>query len=242
MSCLQRNIEVKIAELAPEVVMCDRPEVFSVDYFFNKGLLQTQGNKTYFYSLGDKAKAEPEEAEEAMPSEEVEELRKEVQDMKKEMQLMKKEMMKELGGIRKELNGSREEVKVLSSNVADLATKCAKQSERVAEAVEISTRMLKWLHQTLPLTQSKSTPGSSGEAQKIIHSSPSIKPFQQLTTPTIPEKVPNPPRTKMLMRKPGLDQAAEGKEELEQPAKKKVKTNRPSVPPPSGSRGSQPQK
>ena len=84
--------------------------------------------------------------------------------------------------------------------------------------------------------------GRSGEAQKIIHSSPSIKPFQQLTTPTIPEKVPNPPRTKMLMRKPGLDQAAEGKEELEQPAKKKVKTNRPSVPPPSGSRGSQPQK
>ena len=63
--------------------MCEPPEVFSVDYIFNKGLLQTHGTKTLFYSLGDKVKAEPEEAEEAMPSEEIEELRKEVQDVKK---------------------------------------------------------------------------------------------------------------------------------------------------------------
>ena len=58
---LQRNIEMKIAKAAPLVVMCEPPEVFSVDYFFNKGLLQTHGTKTLFYSLGDKVKAEPEE-------------------------------------------------------------------------------------------------------------------------------------------------------------------------------------
>ena len=153
---LPRNIEMRIAKAAPLVVMCDPPEVFSVDYFFNKGLLQTQGTKTLFYSLGDKVKAEPEEAEEAMPSEEFEELRKEVQDVKKEMQLMRREMIKELGGIRKELMGNREEVKTLRGNIADLAVKCAKQNERMTEAVELSLKMLKWLQQTLPLTQSSS--------------------------------------------------------------------------------------
>ena len=74
---LQWNIEIKIAKAAPLVVMCEPPEVFSVEYFFNKGLLQAHGKKTFFYTVGDKVKVEAGEAEEAMPSEEVEELRKE---------------------------------------------------------------------------------------------------------------------------------------------------------------------
>ena len=103
---LQRNIDMKIAKTAPLVVMCEPPEVFSVEYFFNKGLLQAHGKQTFFYTVGEKVKAETEEVAEAMPSEEVEELRKDVQDVRKEMQMMRKEMVKELGGIRKELNGS----------------------------------------------------------------------------------------------------------------------------------------
>ena len=78
--------------------MCEPLEVFSVEYFFNKGLLQAHGKQIFFYTVGDKVKAEAEEAAEAMPSEEVEELRKDVQDVRKEMQVMRREIVKELGG------------------------------------------------------------------------------------------------------------------------------------------------
>ena len=109
---LQRNIDMKIAKTAPLVVMCEPPETFSVEYFFSKWLLQAHGKQTFFYEVGDKVKVET-EAVEAVPSEEVEELRKDVHDVRREMQVMRKEIVKELGGIRKELNGNREEVKTL---------------------------------------------------------------------------------------------------------------------------------
>ena len=84
---------MKIAKTAPLVVMCEPPDTFNVEYFFNKGLLQVHGKETFFYEVGDKVKTESE----AVPSEEVEEL-------KKEMQTMRKEMTKELGGMRNELS------------------------------------------------------------------------------------------------------------------------------------------
>ena len=155
-------------------------------------------------------------------------------------------MIKELGGIRKELNGNREEVKTLRGNIADLAVRCAKQNERMTEAVELSMKMLKWLQQTLPLTQSNVTPGSSSEVKQPIQSSPSVKRSQQslkqLISPTVPMQVPAPPKPKSIVRKPVPEQTTQEEGELEQPAKKKVKVTRPGIPPQSGSRGSEPQK
>ena len=119
---LQRNIDMNIAKTAPLVVMCEPPETFSVEYFINTGLLQAYGKETFFYEVGDKVKTES-EAVEAVPSEEVEEL-------KKEVQMMRKEMMKELGGMRKELSRAREEIKVLRGNIADLARTSSKQRPR----------------------------------------------------------------------------------------------------------------
>ena len=136
-------------------------------------------------------------------------------------------MTNELCGIRKELNGNREEVKTLRGNIADLAVKCAKQNERMTEAVELSMKMLKWLQQTLPLTQSKVTPGSSSEVKQPIQSSPSVRQPQrslkQLISPPVPKQVPAPSKSKSIPRKPVLEQAAQEEEELEQPAKKKVR-------------------
>ena len=144
------------------------------------------------------------------------------------------------------MNGSREEVKTLRGNIADLAVKSAKQNERMTEAVELSMKMLKWLQQTLPLTQSKVTPGSSSEVKQPIQSSPSVKrpqqSLKQLISPPVPKQVSAPTKSKSLVKKPVSDQSEHEEEELEQPAKKKVKMTRPGIPPQSGSRGSQPQK
>ena len=107
-------------------------------------------------------------------------------------------MIKELGGIRKELMKNREEVQTLRGNIADLAVKCAKQNERMTEAVELSLKMLKWLQQTLPLTQSRTSPGSSSEVRQPTQSSPSVRQSQeslkQLISPTVPMQVPAPPK------------------------------------------------
>ena len=194
-------------------------------------------------------KAEAEEAAEAMPSEEVEELRKDVQEVKKEMQVMWKEMVRELEGIRKELSGSREEVKTLRGNIADLAVKSAKQNERMTEAVELIMKMLKWLEKTLPLTQSKMLPGSSSEVKQTGQGSSSVQrpphPLKQVVTPSVSKPVLIPSKSKFLMlKKPVSDQPEQEKEEEEPelPAKKKMKMTRPGIPPQSGSRGSQIQK
>ena len=147
--------------------------------------------------------------------------------------------------MQKPLHGSREEVKTLRGNIADLAVKSAKQNKRMTEAVELTMKMLKWLQQTLPLTQSKVTPGSSSEVRQPTHSSPSVKRPQQslqMISPTIPVQVPAPPKSKLIVRKSVPEIPEQKEEELEQPARKKVKVTRPGVPPQSGSRGSQPQK
>ena len=165
------------------VVMCEPPEVFSVEYFFNKGLLQAHGKQTFFYTVGEKVKAETEKVAEAMPSEEVEELRKDVQDVRKEMQVMRKERIER----------EPREVKTLRGNIADLAVKSAKQNERMTEAVELVMKMLKWLEKTLPLTQSKVTPGSSSDVKQPVQSSPSVQqppqPLKQMVSPPVPKQV-----------------------------------------------------
>ena len=53
------------------------PELFSLEYFFNKGLLYMEGQEVCFYNVGavvEKVKREPEED---VVSADVEELRKE---------------------------------------------------------------------------------------------------------------------------------------------------------------------
>ena len=120
----------------------------------------------------------------------------------------------------------------------------AKQNERMTEAVELSMKMLKWMQQTLPLTQSRTTPGSSSEVKQLTQSSPYVRQSQQslkqLIPPAVPKQVPAPSKPKSIVRKPVPEQAAQEEEELEQPAKKKVRMTRPGIPLQSGSRGSQP--
>ena len=102
-----------------------------------------------------------------------------------------------------------------------------------------------WMQQTLPLTQLRTTPGSSSEVRQTTHSSPSVKRPQQslqMISPTIPVQIPAPPKSKLIVRKSVSEIPEQKDEELEQPARKKVKVTRPGVPPQSGSWGSQPQK
>ena len=61
---IERNFVMKIGKAEPSVTMCELPELFSVEYFFNKGLLYMEGHELCFYNVGanvDKVKKEPEE-------------------------------------------------------------------------------------------------------------------------------------------------------------------------------------
>ena len=138
-------------------------------------------------------------------------------------------------------------MKTLRGNIADLAVKSAKQNERMTEAADLVMKMLKWLEKTLPLTQSKATPGSSSEVKQPGQNSPSVQrpphPLAQMVTPSASKPVSILSRSKsMMLKKPVSNQPEEEEEESELPAKKKVKMTRPGIPPQPGSRGSQTQK
>ena len=49
---IQRNFIMKFGKAEPDVTMCEPPEVFSMDYFFNKGLLYMEGEEVCFYDVG----------------------------------------------------------------------------------------------------------------------------------------------------------------------------------------------
>ena len=189
-------------------------------------------------------KTEAEEDEEAVPSEEVEELRKDVQEVRKEMQVMRKEMVKDLGGMRKELSGNREEVKTLRGNIADLAVKSSKQNERIAEAVELMMKMSKWVEKTLSLTQQNVLPGSSSEVKQPGQGSSSIQRLPHPLKPVVTsasKPVLTPSTSKSLMiKKPVSKQQEKEEEEPELPAKKKVKMTDPESHPSLALEGARP--
>lgn len=91
----QRNIDMKIAKSPPVVRMCDPPETFSVEYFFNKGLLYTRGREVFFYEVGKNQESQVKvelDGGEVVPSEEYEELRKEVGEMRRELDGVREKM------------------------------------------------------------------------------------------------------------------------------------------------------
>ena len=45
---IQRNYYLKFRKAEPDVTMCEPPEVFNLDYFFNKGLLYMEGEEVCF--------------------------------------------------------------------------------------------------------------------------------------------------------------------------------------------------
>ena len=57
---IKRNYIMKFSKAEPDVTMCEPPEVFSRDYFFNKGLMYMEGEEVCFYDVGanvDKVKS-----------------------------------------------------------------------------------------------------------------------------------------------------------------------------------------
>ena len=59
---IQRNFIMKIGKAEPDVMMCEPPELFSLEYFFNKGHLYMEGQEVCFYDVGtvvEKGKREP---------------------------------------------------------------------------------------------------------------------------------------------------------------------------------------
>ena len=85
---------MKFGKAEPDVTMCDPPEVFNMDYFFNKGLLYIEGEEVCFYDLGanvDKVKREPDLVEGVMTAD--------VAELRKEMVVMREE----LGGVKRGL-------------------------------------------------------------------------------------------------------------------------------------------
>ena len=113
------------------MMMCEPPELFSLEYFFNKGLLFMKGQDVCFYNVGAAVekgvvgvKMEPEEE---VVSADVEELRKEVAAMREE-----------LGGARMELQAIKESIDVL-------ANRSLAQNERMTDAVKLMKKMTEWL-------------------------------------------------------------------------------------------------
>lgn len=140
---LQRNFIMKIAKSAPEVHMCEPPETFSVEYFFNKGLLYMHGKEVFFYEVWTLVKSE-QDGVEVVDSVDYE------------------EMKKEMGEMRRELGGVREKINALRGSITDLVGKSSVQSDRMADAVKIMMRLADWLDTKFSQTQKKLPPGPIG--------------------------------------------------------------------------------
>ena len=97
---LQCNIVMKIGKAAPEVLMCEPPELFGMEFFFNKGLLYMDSPEVCFYDIGtvvDKVKKEMDGMEAVV--------RANYEELRKEMTVVREE----LGGVRLEIQANEGE-------------------------------------------------------------------------------------------------------------------------------------
>ena len=173
-----------------------------------------------FYNVGavvDKVKKEPEEE---VASTDVEELRKEVTAM------------------REELGGARVELRAIKKSIDVLANRSSAQNEMMTDAVKSMKRIVEWLEETLSQTQQRQPlrpgtavrQGSSSHQQLPLQSKPLVAPLTSSSLAFVSAKKP-------MSKTPVI-----AEEEVPvSPAKKKVKLNRPNVPPKSSSRGGQTQ-
>ena len=76
---------MKIAKAAPNVLMCEAPELFSVEYFFNKNLLYMDGEETYFYKIGQIDATMKKGGVEVPAAADSEELRRELLEVRKDI-------------------------------------------------------------------------------------------------------------------------------------------------------------
>ena len=117
------------------------PELFSLEYFFNKGLLYMEGQEVYFFNKGLLYI-------EAVVSADVEELRKEMAVM------------------REELGGARMELQAIKGSIDILAERSSAQNERMFDAVKLMKRMAEWLEGNFSQTQQRLPPGPGNAARQ----------------------------------------------------------------------------
>ena len=147
---------MKIGKAEPVVMMCEPLELFSLEYFFNKGLLFMEGQDVCFYNMGavvDKVRREPEES---VVSADVENLRK------------------EMAVIREELGGARLELQAIKGSIDILAERSSAQNERMSDAVRLMQRMAEWLEGNFSQTQQRLPPGPGNAARQPGHGSSSL--------------------------------------------------------------------
>ncbi|XP_041990053.1 uncharacterized protein LOC121741390 [Salvia splendens] len=208
---------MKIAKSAPEVVLCEPPEIFNVDYFFNKGLLYMHAKEVCFYEVSRvelQVKQEPDVVE-SQTTVEVEAMRKEVAEMR---------------------TGVREEMAALRGSVNELVGMSSAHSGQMKEAVQLMMMMTKWIKENFSEPQAKLTtrpskvstqPGPGNSTPQ--HPPPASKPLL----------APSASKTLTVKRTLTKQPSEEVKEKPDSPARKKAKVTRPYVPHQSGSRGGQ---
>ncbi|XP_042056511.1 uncharacterized protein LOC121801120 [Salvia splendens] len=232
--------------------MCLPPEVFNMDYFFNKGLLYTHGKEVCFYEVGGSEVPVKQETTsvEAGAKIGVEKMRQEVGWMRSEIKMVlegivtlrgnKKDSVevekirKEVTEVRMEVGRVREEIVALKGCINDLVATSSKHTERIAEGVSLMMMMAKWFRERFPdAPKSLSGPGSGSK-------SPGPRSVAIPKPPQASKPLTTPSSTRPLIVKKTVPRPSETEKETpESPAKKKAKVTQPSAPPKSGSRGGQ---
>ncbi|XP_042049934.1 uncharacterized protein LOC121795463 [Salvia splendens] len=158
---LQRNVIMKIHKACREVKMCLPPEVFNMEYFFNKGLLIKHKRDVCFYEVG-KSEAQIKQEQEVAGVKDVTdvgEARKpvvEVDAMRKEVSWMRSEIQKVMEGIvalrgkgkdsgeaervRKEVARVRTEMEGMRTEVRKVREEIVALKGRVSDLVVMSSR------------------------------------------------------------------------------------------------------
>ena len=158
-------------------------------------------------------------------------MKKELDGVKVPADVDKEDLMREMKEIRQDIGEVRMEIQELKGSITGLKEYVAKQNERITEAVQIMMRLADWLNTKFPQTLQKLPPRPSSVTKPPGQGSSSLR---------RPPSVPKPVAT-LSVRKHVTKQAVIEEEEPASLVRKKVKTNRPNVPPKSGSRGGQTQ-
>ena len=151
------------------------------------------------------------------------------------------ELRKKMVVMREEIGGVKKVLREIKGSLDVLAERSSAQNDRMADAVKIMKKMAKWLEEKFPQTQQKLPSGPSKVIRQPGQGSSSQ---QQLPPQSKPLVAPHtsPAFASVSVRKPLSKTHVISEEKAPaSPAKKKLKVNRPNVPPRSGSQGSQTQ-
>ena len=145
-----------------------------------------------------------------------------------------------MAAVWEELGGVRLEIQAIKGSIDVLAERSSAQNDRMADAVRLMKKMAEWLEEKFSQTQQRLPPGFGSAARQPGQGNSSLQrppPTSKSVVAMSASKSLAPVSVKKhISKQPVIEE-----EEPESPVKKKVKTNRPSVPPRSGSRGGQTQ-